>query len=371
MAHTRFVIASLASLAISLPVAAQSVPTAGQIAVSEIMFNPGPDACVTDAAGEWFEVVNVSNVVLDLNGVSFEDRNTTTGNPSGFGFTVKPSVATLPPLYPGQSFVFARSNAAGNLPAPAAYAYAVAAGGPPADGSQVGSTGMMLNNTGVDGMFVATGGLASAGGTIIETVSYNASAAPISTNVGVSAERINLLAPWAVSGAANDNNNVAQPGAAVTFGACSPTQRGTPGALNANDNTLFPNYAIYNSGVATNTGVLTPKGSVSIGAGGLIQLTMSSGPASTGYQLGYAAAAGDLAMSTFGPFTGALLLDLATVNGIASSTPFDGAGLASMSITLPNDPTIIGVTVYLQWLTFDISLLDFVLSNGVSMLICP
>ena len=72
------------------------------------MFNPGPDACVTDNNGEYFEVTNISTHVLDLNGMFVQDFITSDNT----FFQILPSVATLPPLYPGQRFLFCRKGSA-------------------------------------------------------------------------------------------------------------------------------------------------------------------------------------------------------------------------------------------------------------------
>lgn len=210
-------------------------PSTGDIVISEIMFNPGPDSCVTDANGEYFEITNISNKFLDLNGIYIEDRNVASGNPSGFGFRVSASVAILPILYPGNSFVFARSSnsgANGDIPI-VNYAYA-AAGAPPADKSQTGASQMLLNNSNVDGLFVAVGNFPSMGGSIIESVSYNASLPPLVPNSGISAEREDLNATWAVSGEGNSNNNCSVP--TKTFGSCLTLQRGTPGETTLSSN---------------------------------------------------------------------------------------------------------------------------------------
>lgn len=355
-------------------------PVAGDLKITEIMFNPGPDACVTDANGEYFEVTNVSTKILDLNGIYFEDRNTTTGLPSGIGFQVLASVATLPPLYPGQRFVFARDAGGpfGTIPV-VNYDYAVATGGAPVDKSQVASTGMMLNNTNVDGLFVSTGNFPSMGGTIIESVSYNASAAPLASNVGISAERIDLFANWEVTGASNVNNNVGQPLTTATYGnpdgvTCTGFQRGTPGSANSIDATgLWPHHELYDSVTYPNLGTLTAVGPVSVHAGVATFPVSDGGTGLAGlpYYLGY---------SDDNPFEfpiflaipgnpGSIVIDVGTSDYL-SGYAFDGTGHDTAVVNVPNNPLLAGVKVQLQWLAVGSSPL-IVLSNGLRITVSP
>lgn len=362
--------ASILVLALAMPLSAQAVPpSAGEIAVSEILFNPGPDACAVDTAAEWFEVTNVACKVLDLNGVSFEDRNPTTGLPSGVGFTVKASVSTLPPLFPGQAFVFARTAAAG-LPLAAHYVYASAAPTPPPDGSQVGSDAMVFGNSGVDGLFVSVGGLASAGGTVIEAVTYNGSADPLAANIGVSAERVSLTAPWAVSGPTSTNHNVAQPPPGASFGSCLPAQRGSPFTLNGSDATLFPNYALYFDALVANTGLMLPKGCASITLGLAVSQLAGGAPGEI-FALGFAPSPSDLPIALILGFgSGSFLVDLSSAEFLLMPNPFTAFGHGFLALPIPPVPSLAGATVYLQWFTLG-GALQFRFSNGVAMTLCP
>jgi hypothetical protein len=368
--------ASTAVLFIAGIANAQVAPVAGDIAVTEIMFNPGPDACVTDANGEYFEIMNISCKALDLNGLYFEDRNTTTGLPSGFGFQVLASVATLPTLYPGQFFIFARSGNSlvnGGIPT-VHYVYASTSTTPPVDKSQVGSTQMMFNNTNVDGLFIATGNFASLGGTVIESVSYNASVTPLTPNSGISAERIDPYTAWAVSGTGGTtNNNCIQ--STVTFGPCSPSQKGTPGARGATTVTMWPSNSIYDSVSFPNTGILTGPEPVSVGVGN-VSFEAQGGINLAGqfFSFGYA----DNNPFEF-PFSffiagnpGSIVIDLGTAAYLDDpSYQFDINGNCTFSVGVPNNPLIIGLTFQLQWLSFDPNAFQLIGSNGLYVLACP
>jgi hypothetical protein len=355
-------------------------PVAGDVAVTEIMFNPGPDGCVTDGSGEYFEVTNISIKVLNLNGIYVEDRNTTTGLPSGFGFQVLASVATLPPLYPGQRFVFARDPGApfGTIPT-VHYDFAASVTTPPVDKSQVGSTQMMINNTGVDGLFIATGAFASLGGTIIESVSFNGSATPLTSNIGVSVERMNLFAPWTVSGAGNDNNNCAQPLVTATYGnpdgiTCTAMQRGTPGTVNSTDNTgLWPSNFLFDSLTDPNSLSMTIKGPLSMNAGALTFVN-TAGPALAGfpYYIGYSLyiPGSSTPIALFVPGNpGSIVLDLFTMDWLGGFT-FGPLGVDSPSVPYAPNPSIIGIDLALQALTVDGGGV-VQLTNGVKATVAP
>ncbi|MBL8692529.1 MAG: lamin tail domain-containing protein [Planctomycetes bacterium] len=359
-------------------------PVAGDIAVSEIMFNPGPEVCVTDADGEYFEIVNISNKALDLNGIYVEDRNATTGLPTGVGFQVLPSVATLPTLYPGQSFVFVR-HATGNGPLPIApaYVYAATTTTAPGDKSQVGSGQMNLNNSGMDGLFIAVGNFASLGGTIIEEVSYNASSTPLTPNSGIAAERINLFAPWQVSQTVNPNdtnNNVGQAIISALYGVpngttCLLQQRGTPGSRNSIDTTSWiqPNhYSSFNDSLNQNTGTLIPTAPASVNASGL-QLAVGGGPANGSYSLGYGTALPELYINLFIPGNpGAILLDLNTAAYLSDpSFLTDGSGNGSINIPLSSNPGLVGLTFSFQWIALDFNTFQVLLSNGLTVTLAP
>ncbi len=83
-----------------LPVAAPTLPVAGELVVSEIMANP---AAVDDSVGEWFEVHNRSRRVLALKGLTVEGA-------AGESFTVTVTIY----LPPGEAAIFARRGRVDN-----------------------------------------------------------------------------------------------------------------------------------------------------------------------------------------------------------------------------------------------------------------
>lgn len=346
---------------------AQVAPSAGDIAITEIMFNPGAEACVTDANGEYFEVLNISSKALDLNGIYFEDRNTTTGNPSGVGFQVLGSVAVLPTLYPGQYFLFARSGNTslnGGLPTPH-YVYAATTAAAPVDKSQVGSGAMFLNNSNQDGLFVSTGNFPSMGGIIIEAVVYNASQAPLTPNAGISAERVDPFQPW--TSTATSNTNSAQPGVAAAFGPC--IQRGTPGAVNNTSSVInWPTNSTYDSVFFPNSGVLNAPNPVSVGVGSVI-LKAAGGLNLAGqvFTFGYADNNPfEAPLAVFIPGNpGSIVIDLATAGFLDDpSYLFDANGDSTFAVAVPNNPLLVNMQFQLQWLSFDPVNFILVGSNG-------
>lgn len=369
--------------AAALPAAAQAVaPVAGDLAISEIMNNPGIDACVTDNNGEWFEITNISTKVLDLNGIFIGDGVT----PTAAFFRTMPVVATIPDVYPGQAIVFARRASAlvnGGV-SNVVYEYA-AVGTAPADNSQIGSTAMNLNN-GADGIHISVGGpltLPSPNpngyvlGTEIEAVTYDSSQAPYTSGGNATAaERKDLFAPMTfTAGAPNVNsaNLAISTNGFHTFlaGSCGPgtptsdfTQFGTPGAVNSTDTTpIWPSNSIYDSVSFPNTGVLSPDGPATIG-GGAMRLSVASGPALTPFFLGYAGdVVSETPISLFIPGNpGSFVIDL----GTAQYTPlgaFNATGDGAFNVPLPPVPALIGVDIRLQWLAIDPSFV-IVLSNG-------
>lgn len=361
-------------------------PAAGDIAVSEIMFNPGPEACVTDNNGEYFEITNISCKVLDLNGIFIQDATITAGvpAPTGVFFRVHPSVATLPSLYPGQRFLFCRKNdplVNGGL-SNVDYWYAAPAAAP-ADNSQIGSTSMNLNNgsTG-DGLFITVGGPAIVpspnpngyvAGTVIESVSYIATAAPFLLSGSATAgERIDLFAPMQIGGGANSANLAVS--TTVNSTGCAPdtTYVGTPRLRNSVDTTSWPVNVNYDSLNFPNSGVFNAVTPLSIGAGSA-EFVLSGGPAGFPYYVGYADntnGASEFPISLFVPGQlGSINIDLFTASYLSGFT-FNGSGGDSLVLPLPNDNALIALKFELQWLAVD-GLANFVLSNGIRVEVCP
>src|SRR5262245_7385542 len=386
--HMNFRTATLSAFvltALALPTFAQAVtPAAGDLAISEMMFDPGPLACVNDANGEYFEVTNISTKVLDLNGLFFEDGVTAggTGSTSGVFFRTTATVATIPPLYPGQAVVFVRGgNSSFSTPvsptynggvANAVYVYTSATAN--ADNSTVASSAMNFNNTGFgDGLHISVGGPLTLPtpnpngyvlGTEIEGVSYSPSTLPYPPTTAKAWERKDLFAPMVVDALGNNSSNLAlSTNAFVTWlpnscdGISTPTGSfqvfGTPGAPNSTDVSLWPTNSTFDSASFPNTGVMIPVGPLSVGAG-VAHYTCSGGPPFTTLFFGFAPnVAFELPVSAFFPGNpGAFLLDLASAQYLPIAN-FDANGAASLAVPVPNNPAIIGATVRLQWLSLD------------------
>jgi hypothetical protein len=373
--HNFVFLAAAAIAGVVVPnAAAQGVPpTAGSIAVSEIMFNPGVEACVTDNNGEYFEVTNISSVALNLNGIFVQDSALTTF------FRTTATVATLPPLYPGQSFLFCRTPTFatnGNL---SNVDYAYAASPVPADNATVGATAMNLNNSAPGDMIViSVGGPVTVptpnpngyvAGTVIETVSYNPAVAPFtSSGSGQGAERIDLFSPMVVSGTANSTNMAVSTQAQVSCG--TNNWVGTPRERNSVDATVWPQNVPYDRTPA-NTGTLTFTGPASVGTGIANYKVTDGTPTLHGlsYYLGYSDnVPGDYPISLFIPGNpGSIVLDLVTAQYLPPNS-FDGAGNGVGSVAVPPLPVLVGQTFQLQWLALD-GTFTIVLSNGVKVTI--
>ncbi|MBL8692531.1 MAG: hypothetical protein JNJ88_00380 [Planctomycetes bacterium] len=357
---------SASFLGLSTATFAQGVtPAAGELVVSEMMFNPGPDACVTDENGEWFEVTNVSTKALNLNGLAFTDVTTSTPT----YFRVPPAFG-LPTLYPGQRAVFCRkTNTAINGNITAVYGYV----GTPVGDEVVTGGAMNMGNSGIDGIRIYTDVPPAFGGTgvLIEEASYNTGAAPLNSGgtSGISVERKNLFQSMVATSSpvANSTNLVKS---TTQFGPCNPISLGTPNAENSQDTTpIWPSNSTFDSVNFPNTGVLTPKGPASVGAG-TQRLLLSNGPATLSYYLGYSDnSPSETPISLFIPGNpGSIVLDLITAVYLAPA-PFDGAGAADLTIPIPNVPALVNQTFLLQWLALDSSFV-IVNSNGVAMTIC-
>lgn len=362
-------------------------PAAGDLVVSEIMFNPGPlTTCnVDDANAEWFEVTNISDKVLNLNdNVFFQDGYP---NASGTFFRPTETVAWLPPLYCGQRFLFCRKAdpAVNSGLTNVDYDFAVNTGDPvPGDNARVSSTGMQLNN-GATGerLFISVGGpLVVPGtnpngyvtGTLVDQVGYIAGAIPFALSGNqTAAERIDLFAPMIDAAGANSANLAISTTNNVSA-ACTGTGDflATPRALNSTDNTLWPTsvFQNYNSILSPNFGTLRAKGPAAIGLP--LDLRLGAGPASTAFTLGYAEGAGDLPFSLFfAGNPGSIVLDIGTLAFLDDiSYVFDGAGQASIGVPVPNNPLLETMNFYLQWLAFDFTTFQLVGSDGLQITIC-
>lgn len=367
------VFASLGLLATAGAASAQVTPAAGDLAVMEIMFNPGPDVCVTDVNGEWFEIMNISNKALDLTGVYFSDVTAAANE------YFKIPAATLPILYPGQMLTFVRRNdTLLNGGVTGDYEYTVTTGNPvPPDKSKASSTAMQFSNsnTAIDGVkiYSALGGAPGSGTEIIiEQASYTSGAVPfnVSGSSGISCERKDPFTPMlATSGPLTNSTNAAQ-SASVPFGAC--TQKGTPGQRNNTDTTInWTNHVSFDSVSYPNTGLLWGPTPVSIGAVNTY-FRLNGGPnlAGTAYTLGYS----DFVPSEIPLFLllagnpGSLLLDLNTLAFLEDPNyVFDGNGFATCVVGVPNNPLIIGIDFNLQWLGLDPFNFILVGSNGLTI----
>jgi hypothetical protein len=347
----------LALLAACFPASAQAQqafpPIPGDLAVSEILFNSATS--VDDNDGEYFEVTNLSSKVLDLNGLYFQDLETT-------GSATAPYVlipaGALPPLYPGKAYVFARSgNPALNGGIPVVdYAYSVPTGqSAPSDHSKVSHTAMALSNSAIDAVVLTSQAPANLGGFVIEGVTFDPTKAPMVVSSGIAFERGDLLQPWMPA-------NVAA--STAPFGTAS--QVGTPGSWNSNDSTLYPTWSKYAavSPGAADSGLLSAVGPASVSSG-LARLRLENGPPAALFAIGFSSAPAQA------PFAdGTLLIDFASA--VFWDTPtllFDGTGAASLDVAL--SAPLLGAQFHLQWISYDFSVLRFVFSNGLMVDICP
>lgn len=353
-----FTIAILTIAAASASAQVTPVPPApGELVFSEVMYNP---LCPADNDGEWFELTNVSGKVLDVNGLYFQDGAFPGANGDKY-FQVLPTVATLPPMFPGDRFIFARSdNPTLNNGLPRVdYTYASTLDTAPADHSQVTHTGMNMGNSAVDGMHITIGAPAYLGGTVIDSFSYNPFASPISPSDGISVERIDLYQPMVVNGTAN-SSNIAPCALNANYGTCIPQERGTPGIPNSMDATTvwhltceFTDTLNQNSGTIT---VTTPLSN----ATGSVLFKNSGGFPFTTYTFGFAEAPAEIPLSLLiNNNTGALLLDLNSLSFLYDSGDlnyyFDGNGEATLPVSWTPDPLLPGKFFYFQWLDVDFS----------------
>ncbi len=326
-----------------------STPVPGEISVSEIMFNPASP--VDDNDGEWFEVTNVSTKVLDLTGLFFQDL-APAGSATAPYFQVPPGA--LPDLWPGESFVFARSadpSLNGGL-TNVHYAYSVATGvTPPADKSKVSHTGMALSNSSIDFLAITTGAQASVGGFVLELVTYDPTKAPYSTNSGIAFERGDLLGPWSATNVAASTGS---------FG--SVPQSGTPGAFNSNDVTLYPSWYHFPapSPGAADTGSLLALGPASV-HGGIARLRLSNGPPASPFAIAISPVTTEWVL-----LGGTVLVDLlAAAVWDDPGFAFDASGSAALDV--PIDPLLLGAQLHVQWFAWDFGAALPTFSNRLSV----
>jgi len=352
-------------------------PSPGEIVVSEIMFTPSCGG--SQNTSEWFEVTNISTKVLDLNGLYFQDGSIPGASDPTRWFQVLPSVATLPPLFPGRSFVFCRSADPllnGGMPQ-VDYAYASPISTPPADKSQVGFSQMNFSSQDPDGMHVTLGASFSNGGTLLASSSYNPAQGPFSPGVGYfgggSIEMKNLFGTMTVDPVTQVNDpNSALANPAFTFGSCIiGPDWGTPGATNSSDTTVWPMYTYFNDTLNQNTGTITVVGPPTMG-GTPLTLKVGNGVASGSYTLGYAQSLFELPIGLFlAGNPGAILLDLNTAAFLQDpGFSFDGAGAGAFILDLPVSPALLGQSYSLQWLAVDPIAFQLLASNGVTFTIC-
>src|SRR5262245_55420638 len=345
-----------ASLALLLGLASTSLaqgvtPGVGDLAISEVCHTPGCSG--SQNTGEWFEVTNISTKVLDLNGLWFQD-GPTPGSTQRY-FQVLPSVATLPPLNPGERFLFCRSNNPvinGGL-ANVDYGYAaIGSANAPADNSQVAEQQMNFSSQDPDGMHISVGAPIILGGTLIESVSFQNTIAPFAVpfDTGYTAERINLFAPMQWSAGAN-SPNCAAASSTTGWGICTPSlDFGTPRLPNFNDASTWG--VVFDDVAFPNSGVLYAKAVASV-SGGTLPMHAGNGPAGTNLFLGYADTPGlpGFPIGAILPGNpGSIVLNLATANYLGVGS-LDGAGALDFTLPIPPNPALVGASIAMQWLT--------------------
>lgn len=347
-------VALLSARALAVPISAPgapqgATPAPGEIALSEVMFDPASP--VDDNDGEWFEVTNLSSHALDLSGLFVQDL-ATLGSAAAPYFQIP--AGALPPLYPGESLVFARSADAvlnGGIPK-VDYAYAVPVGASvPGDKSKVSHTGMALSNSSVDAIAITIAAPYALGGFVVEMITYDPTKAPFTNHAGIGFERANLLGPWAAE-------NVAP--STASFGPLP--QKGTPGAPNANDTTLYPSwyYSPAPQPGPADSGVLLAKGPASVHSA---SATLALAGGFPGALYAVAVSKSPALVPLLG---GTILVDFAQAD--FWSTPalaFDGQGAATMSVALA--PALLGQQFWLQWYSWDSTSGAFRFSNGLGV----
>jgi hypothetical protein len=324
-------------------------PAPGDIAVSEVMFNPALPA--DDNDGEYFEVTNISGKILDFGNLYIQDLETPGSASAPY---VKIPAGALPDLYPGQSFVFARSGDPvlnGGLPK-VDYVYSVPVGGiTPADKSKVSHTAMSFSNSSIDAVAVTRDAPQNVGGTVIEMITYDPTKAPLNVNNGVGFERANLLAPWAIGNIAASTMN---------FGPIP--QFGTPGMANSNDSTLYPCYYKYQPAQPgpADTGVLVASGPASVHSG-IARLLLKNGPPNQLFAFAVAAAPAEIPM-----FGGTALVDLFQADlWSLDSYIINSNGTSTLDIQIA--PALLGMQFHVQWFSYDAASAGFVFSNGLGV----
>jgi hypothetical protein len=324
-------------------------PNPGDISISEILFNPATP--IDDNDGEYFEVTNISTKALDFAGLYIQDSQTPGSTSAPY---VQLPAGSLPLLYPGESFVFARSGEAalnGAIPK-VDYVYSVPTGGiVPVDKSKVSHTAMALSNSSIDSLAITTGAPMNLGGFVIEAVTYDPTKAPFTTSSGIAFERADLYAGWLVENLAPSSGS---------FG--TVPQSGTPGAVNSNDATLYSTWYKHEAvnPQAADTGTLLAKGPASVHRG-TADLTLSGGAPLTLYALGISEE-----QSASLLFDGTCLIDLSKAFFWAlPSYQFDAAGAAALSI--PLTPELVGQQFWIQWFGYDFAASKFTFSNALGV----
>jgi hypothetical protein len=324
-------------------------PAPGDIAVSEILFNPASPA--DDNDGEYFEITNISTKILDFSNLYIQDLETPGSATAPY---IKIPAGALPLLYPGDSFVFARNGDPalnGGIPK-VDYAYSVPTGvTPPADKSKVSHTGMALSNSSIDAVAVTLDAPQNLGGFVIEMVTYDPTKAPLTNNNGIGFERANLVAGW------TPDNVAASKG---TFG--SIPQSGTPGSMNSNDTTLYSTWYKFDAVNPTplDHGVLLAGGPASVHKGST-ELRLSGGTPATLFAFVISTA-----QEEFKIFGGTALVAFDQAQFWAlSEYQFNAEGKASLFVGLP--PQLMGHQFYLQWIAFDVATGLFTFSNGLGV----
>lgn len=330
-----------------------STPVPGEIAVSEILFNPANP--VDDNDGEYFEVTNISTRILDLSNLYFQDT-AALGSASAPYFRVPAGV--LPPLYPGEAFVFARKgDPAVNGAIPKVdYVYSVNVGqSAPSDKSKVSHTGMAFSNSSVDSVAISLDAPANMGGFILEMVSYDPTKAPFNVNNGIAFERANLYGPFLAG------NVTASKG---TFG--SVPQAGTPGAMNSNDATLYSTWYKFDvvNPLPGDKGVLLASGPASVHRG-YADLKLAAGAPGSSFAIGIAEE-----QLTWQLLNGTCLLDFATAHFLAlPDFVLDSAGEARLTVLLPAG--LEGMQFWVQSYIYDPASASLSFSNALGVDIAP
>lgn len=169
---------------------AQQTPTAGDLVINEIMYNPS----TSEPGTEWFEVKNITGSAADINGCTISSGSATH------------TIASAPTIAAGDYFVFGRNSSITGVTV---------------DYSYGGSGDIRLNNSGSDDITI------TCNSTTIDSVTYGTSSPwPSSTN-GTS-----ISFGVTGGGAPDSQNDNASNWGHSTSTCCSGSDKGTPGAKN-------------------------------------------------------------------------------------------------------------------------------------------